>query len=162
MWASHFHFGFSDRDSQGQFRPRLSPLALAKLDAHPVESCKGKAMKYHLPLCAANLLAPGRRPSVPKPCCSRVRKHDLAKLLDRLHPPISRPRPHLALSLIKRVGLDLYLAPRRQPLRMSFRSFMAACHLEAWLETQILLARLMTPHFRSAPPSSTHGGDSSC
>lgn len=119
-------------------------------------------MKYHLPLCAANMLARCRRPSVLKPCCPRVRKHDLAKLLDRLHLPTSRPRPHLALSLIKRVGLDLYLAPRRQPLRMSFRSFMAACHLEAWLETQILLARLMTPHFRSAPPSSTHGGDSSC
>lgn len=119
-------------------------------------------MKYHLPLCAANLRLPDRRPSEPKPCWPRVRKHDLAKLLGQLHPPITRPRPHLALSLIKRVGLDLYLAPRLQPMRMSFRSFMVTCHLLAWLETQILLARLMTPPFRSAPPSSTQGGDPSC
>lgn len=119
-------------------------------------------MKYHRPFCATNLLAPGRRSSVPKPCCPRVRKHDLAKWLGRLHPPIFRRRPHLVLSLIKRDGLDFYLAPRRQPLRMSFRSFMAACQLEAWLETQMLLARLMAPHFRLAPPSSSQGGDSSC
>jgi len=113
-------------------------------------------MKHHLPLCAAHLLIPNHHPSAPKLYCTRVSKHDMAKLLDRIHPPIPHTRAHLALSLIKKVSFDLYLAPRSQPPRMSFRSFMIACHLEAWLETQMLLARLMTP---LAPPSSTQRGN---
>lgn len=115
-------------------------------------------MKDHLPLWAVKLISPDRQRSALKPCNPRTSKHDLAKLLVRLHPPVSRSRPKLAMSLIQRAGLDLYLISRDEPQRMSFSSFMDACHWEAWLETQMLLTRLTATHLRSGPHSSTQGG----
>lgn len=119
-------------------------------------------MKDHLPLWAVRLISPDRQRSALKPCYPRTSKHDLAKLLARLHPPVRGSRPNLTMSLIQRAGLDLYLVSSSEPQRMSFSSFMDASYLEAWLETQMFLARLMATHFRSGPPSSTQGGDSSC